>query len=100
MEEAGELKSFGSLPLVVMSNGLGQADLAQLPPNVSKSSFEAMNASWQDMQNQLVSLSSNSVHLVAKHSHHNVQAEEPQAAAEAIAASLDLLQKRASGKKN
>ncbi len=90
-EEAGAINSFGDTPLVVMSNGLGQMDTSALPPGVSKESFEKMNASWQDMQNEFPAFSSRSVHLFADHSHHNIQTEEPEAAARAIGTALDMV---------
>lgn len=91
LAEAKEVASLGELPLVVLSNGLGQVDLSALPPSVPKAAFEAMNASWKEMQEQTAALSTRSVHLIAEKSHHNVQLEEPEAAAAAIEKALDLL---------
>jgi len=89
-EEVRTINSFGDIPLVVMSNGLGQADTGALPPGVSKESFEKMNASWQDMQKDFLAFSPKSVHLFAEHSHHNIQSEEPEAAARALETALDM----------
>jgi pimeloyl-ACP methyl ester carboxylesterase len=91
LAQAKEVTSLGALPLVVLSNGLGQVDLSALPPSVPKAAFEAMNASWKEMQDQTAALSTKSIHLVAEKSHHNVQLEEPEAAAKAIEAALDIL---------
>ena len=64
--QAAAVKSFGDLPLIVLT-----AKLNDLP-------------SWPAWQTELLQLSSNSQQLFAEKSGHNVQAEEPDAAVEAI----------------
>jgi pimeloyl-ACP methyl ester carboxylesterase len=64
--EASAVKSFGDLPLIVLS-----AKLNNIP-------------SWQEMQTELLQLSSNSQQLFAENSDHNIQFEEPDAAVAAI----------------
>ncbi len=65
-EEAAAVKSFGDLPLIVLTARLNN------------------NGSWQDWQKELLQLSSNSRQLFAEHSGHNVQHDEPDAAIAAI----------------
>jgi pimeloyl-ACP methyl ester carboxylesterase len=64
--EASSVKSFGDLPLIVLT-----ARLNDIP-------------GWPEWQTELLQLSSNSQHLFAENSGHNIQADEPQAAVEAI----------------
>ena len=66
-EEAAAVKTFGDLPLIVLTGRL-HTD----PPN------------WQTWQTELLQLSSNSQQLFAEKSEHNIQIEEPDAAVAAI----------------
>ncbi len=64
--EASTVKSFGDLPLIILT-----ARLNNIP-------------GWQEWQTELLQLSSNSQQLFAENSDHNVQIEEPDAAVAAI----------------
>ena len=64
--EAAAVKSFGDLPLIVLTAKLND------------------NPGWPEWQTELLQLSSNSQHLFAENSGHNVQEDEPQAAVAAI----------------
>jgi pimeloyl-ACP methyl ester carboxylesterase len=64
--EAAAVKSFGDLPLIVLTGRLNN------------------NGSWQEWQKELLQLSSNSRQLFAENSGHNVQLDEPDAAIAAI----------------
>ncbi len=64
--QANAVKSFGDLPLIVLSRGLDQ------------------DPAWQTMQTDLLQLSSNSEQLIADQSGHNIEIDQPQAAVEAI----------------
>jgi pimeloyl-ACP methyl ester carboxylesterase len=64
--QAGAVKTFGDIPLIVLSRGL---DLDQ---------------DWQAMQRELLHLSSHSQQLIADKSGHNIQLDQPDAAATAI----------------
>jgi pimeloyl-ACP methyl ester carboxylesterase len=66
-EEAATVKTFGDLPLIVLTGRL-HSD----PPN------------WQTWQTELLQLSSNSQQLFAENGNHGIQIEEPQAAVAAI----------------
>jgi pimeloyl-ACP methyl ester carboxylesterase len=54
----------GYLPLVVLTRGIPAAD-----PQGERD--------WQALQRDLASLSSDSVHIIATHSRHNIQLEQP-----------------------
>ena len=64
--QAAAVKSFGDLPLIVLTARLNN------------------NQGWQEWQTELLQLSSNSQHLFAENSGHNIQVEEPEAAVAAI----------------
>lgn len=64
--QAAAVNSFGDLPLIVLT-----AKLNDLP-------------GWPEWQSDLLQLSSNSQHLIAENSGHNVQVDEPQVVVEAI----------------
>lgn len=64
--QAAAVQSFGDLPLIVLT-----AKLNDIP-------------GWTEWQSELLQLSSNSQHMVAEHSGHIVQSDEPQVAVEAI----------------
>jgi len=66
-EEAATVKTFGDLPLIVLTGRL-HTD----PPN------------WQTWQTELLQLSSNNQHLFAEIGGHTVQIDEPDAASAAI----------------
>jgi pimeloyl-ACP methyl ester carboxylesterase len=69
--EAAAVKSFGDLPLIVLTAKLND------------------NPGWPEWQNELLQLSSNSEHLFAENSGHVVQIDEPDAA---VAAILQMVQ--------
>jgi pimeloyl-ACP methyl ester carboxylesterase len=66
MAQAGAVTSLGAVPLVVLSRGLNQKE------------------DWQRQQTELLQLSSNSQHLIAEQSGHNIQLDQPGAAVGAI----------------
>lgn len=66
MAQADAVSTFGDLPLIVLSRGLGA------------------DHDWQAMQSELLQLSTQSRQLFAAQSGHNIQLEQPEAAAAAI----------------
>ena len=66
LNQAGEVTTFGALPLTVVSRGRN------------------LNPAWMAGQTALTQLSSNSTQVIARHSGHNVELDEPQVAAAAI----------------
>src|SRR5690349_10734568 len=75
-EEAATVKTFGDLPLIVLTGRL-HAD----PPN------------WQTWQTELLQLSSSSQHLFAENGGHGVQIDEPDAATAAIIQMVEQVRK-------
>jgi pimeloyl-ACP methyl ester carboxylesterase len=71
--QAAAVQTFGDLPLIVLT-----AKLNDIP-------------SWPEWQNELLQLSSNSEHLFAENSGHNVQVDEPDAAVAAILKMVELV---------
>ena len=70
---AAAVKSFGDLPLIVLTAKLND------------------NPGWPAWQNELLQLSSNSEHLFAEHSGHTIQIDEPKAAVAAILKMVELV---------
>ena len=68
LTEAGAVKSFGALPLIVLSRGV----------------IPGQDQEWQRMQTELLELSSNSQQLFADKSGHSIQFDQPEAAVGAI----------------
>ena len=66
LAQADAVRTFGDLPLIVLTGSLNQ------------------RAGWQAMQTELLQLSSHSQQIVADHSGHNIQLEQPEAAVNAI----------------
>ena len=66
LAQAGAVKTFGDLPLIVLSRGLDQDE------------------KWQADQAELLQLSSHSEQLFADTSGHNIQIDQPEAAVGAI----------------
>jgi hypothetical protein len=64
--QAGAVKTFGDVPLIVLSRGLEP------------------DRDWQAMQTELLELSSQSQHMFADNSGHNIQLDQPEAAVTAI----------------
>lgn len=64
--QAGAVTTFGDLPLIVLSRGLDP------------------DPSWQALQTKLLQLSSHSQQVFADKSGHNIQIDQPDAAAAAI----------------
>ena len=70
-EETAAVKTFGDLPLIVLTAKLND------------------NPGWPEWQTELLQLSSNSQHLFAENSGHTIQRDEPDAA---VAAILQMVQ--------
>ena len=73
LAQADAIKSFGDVPLIVLTGALDQM------------------AGWDTMQAELLELSSNSRQVIAEHSGHNIQIDQPEAAVEAIVAIVSQL---------
>jgi pimeloyl-ACP methyl ester carboxylesterase len=73
-------ESLGDLPLVVLSH----SPTAHVFPNLSPEVAEKVEQVWQNLQNDLASLSSNSTHITATQAGHYIQVDEPQLVIDAI----------------
>ena len=71
--EAAAVKSFGDLPLIVLTARLND------------------HPGWPEWQTELLQLSSNSQHLFAENSGHTIQIDEPEAAVAAILKMVELV---------
>ena len=71
--EAAAVKTFGDLPLIVLTAKLND------------------NPGWPEWQTELLQLSSSSQHLFAEHSGHTIQLDEPEAAVAAILKMVELV---------
>ena len=73
LAQAAAVTSFGAVPLIVLSRGGDPGE------------------EWQRMQTDLLTLSSQSQHLVADRSGHSIQLDEPAAAVEAIVTMVEQI---------
>jgi len=71
--QAGAVKTFGDVPLIVLSRGLDP------------------DQDWQAMQAELLQLSSHSQQLIADKSGHNIEIDQPEAAVAAIVKMVEQL---------
>jgi pimeloyl-ACP methyl ester carboxylesterase len=76
LSQASAVKSFGDIPLIVLSRGLEQ------------------NSDWQAGQAGLLQLSPNSQQLFAEKSGHNIELDQPEAAAKAIVEMVQIIRKQ------
>ena len=72
-------RSIGDKPLVVLTHGKGEP-----APGVTPEILGNMEHVWSEMQNELASLSTNSAHVVAKGSGHNIQWDAPELVVAAV----------------
>lgn len=81
-----QCKHVGRLPLVVVSRGQAQAP-AGLPPDL----VARRERTWRELQCDLAALSSRSAHLIAEHSGHLVNQDQPDAVVQGIRQALALV---------
>lgn len=74
--QAGTVKTFGDLPLIVLWARLNK------------------QTNWQTMQVELLDLSSNSQQMIADHSDHNIEIDQPEAAVGAIVKMVEQVRQR------
>jgi pimeloyl-ACP methyl ester carboxylesterase len=77
LAQAGAITSLGAVPLIVLSRGQDQEQ------------------DWQEMQADLLNLSSNSQHMIADQSGHNIQLDQPEAAVKAIVTMVEHIRRQA-----
>jgi pimeloyl-ACP methyl ester carboxylesterase len=76
-------KPLGDLPLVVISRSPDNPTLEGRLPLPAETNVK-LRQIWQDLQNELVGLSSNSTHIIAAHAGHMIPTEEPELVIDAI----------------
>jgi hypothetical protein len=75
LAQAGAVTTVGDLPLIVLSRGLDP------------------DPEWQQMQAELLQLSTNSRQLIADTSGHSIQLDQPEAAIGAIVTLVELVRR-------
>jgi pimeloyl-ACP methyl ester carboxylesterase len=73
------VETLGDIPLVVLSHGIPQP-----MPNFSDEINAEYETIWQDLQGEQAALSSNSQRIIAQHSGHDIQLEQPELVIEAV----------------
>lgn len=84
---ADALTPLGDLPLIVVSRGK-----AEPLPAVTAAESDQMEVSWQQMQAELVALSSNSQQIIARESGHDIHLQQPDLVVQAIRQLLHMTQ--------
>lgn len=74
------VKSLGNLPLVVLSH----SPTWSIDPDLSPELSRKIEQVWENQQNDLASLSTNSTHVIATKAGHYIQVDEPQIVIDAI----------------
>ncbi len=71
-------ESLGDIPLVVLIRGIASSEDPSIPPGMlSPELAEHEDEVWQELQLELVSLSSNGTQVIADKSGHNIQFDQP-----------------------
>jgi pimeloyl-ACP methyl ester carboxylesterase len=83
--------SLGSIPLTVIRHGIPDL-FANFPPEQAKQSEQV----WQELQSELVKLSSNSRILVANKSGHGIQIDQPGLVVDVITQMVDTIRRDSS----
>jgi len=79
----------GDLPSVVITH----SPTMLIDPNLSPELSEKIEQNWENLQNDLASLSSNSTHMIAMKAGHYIQVDEPQLVIDAILKVIDEARK-------
>lgn len=88
-EVRAEHVNLGDLPLIVVSRGYWDP-----MPGFSEVENQQAWQMWQEMQIELLSLSSNSRQIVATESEHNIQLHQPELVIDAIREVVDMVEKK------
>jgi pimeloyl-ACP methyl ester carboxylesterase len=76
---SANIHTLGTIPLVVISRGIGEP-----MPDLSEAENQQNEELWRQMQVELVALSSNSRHVIAAQSGHNIPIQQPELVSTAI----------------
>jgi len=82
-EQVKTIQPLGDLPLVVISRSPNNTEWPSMP-TLPKETNSALFQIWQELQDELAGLSSNSAHVIASHAGHMIPTEEPELIIEAI----------------
>jgi pimeloyl-ACP methyl ester carboxylesterase len=82
-EQVRTAQPLGNLPLVVISRSPSNHEWSGMPA-LPMETLSAMTRIWQDLQSELVGLSSNSTQMIATHAGHMIPTEEPELVVKAI----------------
>jgi pimeloyl-ACP methyl ester carboxylesterase len=88
-DEVRAAGSFGAKPLIVLS----ASPNVNMDPNLPADVEEVLAQTWQELQVDLLNLSSNSTRIVAAKAGHNIQYDEPQLVIDAILTMVAELKK-------
>jgi pimeloyl-ACP methyl ester carboxylesterase len=88
-EQADNAGSLGAIPLIVIS----QSPNAVYMPGFSQEDLQRFSKTWQTLQADLATLSSNSTHLIAQRAGHSIQTQEPKIVITAITQMVQEIQK-------
>jgi len=88
-ELRAENVNLGDLPLIVISRGYWD-----LMPVFSEIENQQAWQTWQDMQTELLLLSTNSKQIIATKSEHHIQLQQPELVIEAIREIVDMVEKK------
>jgi hypothetical protein len=76
-EQVKTTQPLGDLPLVVISRSPNNTEWPSMP-TLPKETNSALFQIWQELQDELAGLSSNSAHVIASHAGHMIPTEEPE----------------------
>jgi pimeloyl-ACP methyl ester carboxylesterase len=82
-EQVRVSQPLGDLPLVVISRSPANHEWPGMPTLPAETMFALLQI-WQDLQSEMVGLSSNSTQMIATHASHMIPTEEPKLVIEAI----------------
>ncbi len=84
--------SLGDRPLVVVTAGIGMAATESLPPGVTRDALQRADLVWNELQTELLGLSTKSTQIIADQSSHYVPLMQPDLVVQAIRRVADGLQ--------
>jgi len=79
--------SLGDLPLIVLSQGGNN-------PGLPQEEFEQLKNIWNELQLDLLSLSSNNRHIIAENSGHYIQNDQPEIIIDAISQLIEMVKNK------
>jgi pimeloyl-ACP methyl ester carboxylesterase len=84
------LGTLGALPVVVLTAGRSYIGASEIPPELQPRFQKA----WEEMQDELARLSTNSTHIILESSQHCIPCDDPAAIADAIRTVVDQVRNK------